>query len=504
MADIFLAVVRGIADFEKLVVLKRILPCFADDAEFVRLFLDEARLAATLQHANIVQVFDIGSEEGGYFFAMEYIVGVDLRRLLQATRARGELIPLQHSVGIVMEASAGLHYAHEKRGSDGLPLGLVHRDVSPSNVLLALEGAVKLTDFGIAKATLLHSRTEPGRLMGKAPYMSPEQCRGAPLDRRSDIFSLGTLLYQLTTGHNPFYAPTDPEIWDRITEDAIPPPSTHVPDYPPALAEILAKALQRDPAQRYDTAEALHLDLEAFAAQSGLTPSRIQLSRYVERVFPHRAAGWRQAQQDGLSMVEYATRTLDLLGPETQELVSSGETGAAPAQRSGVEISTRTLAAMPTAVRAEQGAVGRATKRILIVAGLLLLAAGGALAASLLLPEPRLDVTPNQAAPAPRTDLHLAQTAADAAATSSASVDAGRLVADRSTAAAAPDQGSTTRAERRRRGHAYRRRRRPTRRQAARARTTRQKQTRQTRQTKQTKQTKRTTRVDDDRLQILP
>jgi serine/threonine protein kinase len=335
MADILLGVATGIADFEKLVVLKRILPRYAADAEFVRLFLDEARLAATLQHANIVQVFDIGAEDGVYFFAMEYVLGVDLRRLLAATWARGAAVPLQHAVGIAMEASLGLHHAHEKRGPDGLPLGLVHRDISPSNVLLGLEGAVKIADFGIARATLLRgSRGASGRVMGKAPYMSPEQCRGAEVDRRSDLFSLGTLLYELTTGRNPFLAPSDQEVMRRVSEEDAPSPAAHVPGYPPALAGIVSRAMQRDPSRRYATAEALHLELEAFARASGLTPSRIQLSRYIERTFPEESEGWRQAREAGLSVVEYVTRTLDV-EERPQTAPSAAPTTARVARWSG-------------------------------------------------------------------------------------------------------------------------------------------------------------------------
>jgi len=197
MAEIFLARVEGLRGFERLVVCKRLLPQYAPNQNLVRMFLDEARLMATLNHPNVTQVHDVGEARGSYFFAMEYVHGEDLRTILRASTQRGEPLPIEISVGIIADAAAGLHHAHEKRGSDGAPLEIVHRDVSPSNVLVSFDGAVKLTDFGVAKWALQESRTRQGTLKGKCAYMAPEQCRGEAVDARSDVFALGILLYEL-------------------------------------------------------------------------------------------------------------------------------------------------------------------------------------------------------------------------------------------------------------------------------------------------------------------
>ncbi|MCA9714321.1 MAG: serine/threonine protein kinase, partial [Myxococcales bacterium] len=191
MAELFLARTEAIHGIEKFVALKRIPAGHARDKEFVRMFLEEARLAATLSHPNIAQVYDVGKEAGTYFFTMEYLQGLDLARLLRGLFKRGEWPPLQHVLAIIIGTAAGLHYAHRKEGRDGRLLNIVHRDVSPSNIFITYEGGVKLLDFGIAKATTAKTVTETGALKGKIPYMSPEQVRGEKLDQRSDIFSLG-------------------------------------------------------------------------------------------------------------------------------------------------------------------------------------------------------------------------------------------------------------------------------------------------------------------------
>ena len=181
-------------------VIKRILPQLATKTDFVEMFLDEARIAATLQHPNVVQMYDVGVVDGNYFIAMEYLHGEDVRSLQRTLHRQDKRLPLEHALNIVIGVASGLHYAHEKVGFDGKPLEIVHRDVTPQNVIVTYDGAVKLLDFGIAKASNRFGETRFGTLKGKVPYMSPEQCRGEPLDRRSDIFSLGIMLYELTLG----------------------------------------------------------------------------------------------------------------------------------------------------------------------------------------------------------------------------------------------------------------------------------------------------------------
>src|SRR5262245_7885986 len=199
MAEVLLARATGKQGFERHVVIKRIRSDHARDRKFVKMFLEEARLAASLHHQNIVQVHDVGEVDGEYFFAMEYIHGEDLRRILMAASDRQRLVPIEQVVTVISAAAAGLHHAHEQVGPDRMPLGIVHRDVSPANILIGYDGSVKVTDFGIAKAALRSSETRSGVLRGKVSYMSPEQCMGQQADRRSDVYALGIVLYELAT-----------------------------------------------------------------------------------------------------------------------------------------------------------------------------------------------------------------------------------------------------------------------------------------------------------------
>jgi serine/threonine protein kinase len=285
MAELFLARAVAIHGFEKLVVLKRILPQHAESDEFIRMFLAEARLAATLHHPNIVQVYDIGEDDNAYFFTMEYVQGQDLRKLVRAARKADRALPLEHILHIVMGIAAGLHHAHEKIGTDGRPLGIVHRDVSPSNVLVTYEGGVKIVDFGIAKAATAQSATIAGTLKGKIPYMSPEQCRGESVDRRSDIFSIGTLLWELTTGARLFTGDNEFAMINLVAAGTVPPPSTVRPDYPPELEAIVMRALTADRESRYTTALDLQIDLEDFAREARLPVSSARMSKFMRELF---------------------------------------------------------------------------------------------------------------------------------------------------------------------------------------------------------------------------
>ncbi len=285
MAELFLARATAIHGFEKLVVLKRILPQHAESEEFIRMFLAEARLAATLHHPNIVQVYDIGEDESAYFFTMEYVQGQDLRKLVRAARKADRALPLEHILHIVMGVAAGLHHAHEKIGTDGRPLGIVHRDVSPSNVLVTYEGGVKIVDFGIAKAATAQTATIAGTLKGKIPYMSPEQCRGESVDRRSDIFSIGTLLWELTTGARLFTGENEFAIINRVAAGTVPLPTSVRPDYPPELEAIVMRALTADREHRYSTALDLQIDLEDFAREARLPVSSTRMSKFMRELF---------------------------------------------------------------------------------------------------------------------------------------------------------------------------------------------------------------------------
>jgi serine/threonine protein kinase len=316
MAELFLAEVQGLGGFHKQVVLKRILPQLAENAQFVRMFLDEARLAATLHHPNIAQVYDIGRDGSSYFFSMEYVEGRDLRDVCRAFLRRGERLPLEHACTIIAQAAAGLHYAHEKLGPDGEPLHVVHRDVSPANVLVTYEGGVKIVDFGVAKARTQQSETRAGTLKGKIAYMSPEQCRGEPLDRRSDVFALGILLFELSTGTRLFRGDSEFKVMSRIVNEDAPAPSTRREGYPPGLDAIVKKALARDRNDRYATAEELQLAIEELARDLGMKLSSVALGQYMRDLFRAEI----EAEREGARR-----RPLPLTDEEREDLGPLGE-----------------------------------------------------------------------------------------------------------------------------------------------------------------------------------
>jgi len=310
MAEIYLARQRGTAGFEKLVVIKRILPNVAEDPTFVQMFLGEARLAATLQHPNIADVYDVDEFEGAPFFAMEYVHGQDVRHIRQAARQRDEHVPLAIGLAIVHGTASALDYAHERTAPDGLPLGLVHRDVSASNVIVSYDGAVKLLDFGIARASSHTHKTQTGTLKGKIPYMSPEQCRGMPLDFKSDLFSLGVVMYELTTGRRPFRGESDFEIMDQIVHKGAPPPSSVVTGYPPELEAIVLKLLAMQPADRYGSAEAMLHDLDPFIGAHRLWVSPKALGKYMKALFDDKIAAWELAEREGVTLGQHITEAI--------------------------------------------------------------------------------------------------------------------------------------------------------------------------------------------------
>jgi serine/threonine protein kinase len=285
MAELFIARTTAQHGFEKLVALKRILASHADDDQFIQMLLAEARLAATLHHPNIAQVYDVGEVDGTYFFTMEYVFGQDLRKIVRAVQGRGAWLTPELILQIIIGTASGLHYAHEKEGGDGELLGLVHRDVSPSNILVSHDGGVKLVDFGIARISAMQSNTAAGALKGKVPYMSPEQCRGDRLDRRSDIFSLGIMLWELTTRRRLFAGENDIAIAGRICNDDVARPSSIVADYPPELEAIVLKALARDRNARYSTAQELQLDLEEYARDQRMLLSSAKLAGFMSDLF---------------------------------------------------------------------------------------------------------------------------------------------------------------------------------------------------------------------------
>jgi serine/threonine protein kinase len=302
MAEVMLARVTGIEGFERHVVLKRIRDAQARDARFVQMFLDEARLAASLHHTNIAQVHDIGQEAGEYFFAMEYVHGEDLRKLLMHLAERDAKLPFEHIITIITASAAALHHAHEHRSPDRKLLGIVHRDVSPANILVGYDGNVKVVDFGIAKATQRTTETQSGVMKGKVAYMSPEQCVGQVVDRRSDIFCLGIVLYELVTVRRLFKGDNDFLTMSSITRGVIPPPSGIRPDLAPELEAIILKALAAKPEDRYQTANEMRVALEQYATKAGLPTSTTALADFMHAQFGERPVPWL-ADDEGDSVV---------------------------------------------------------------------------------------------------------------------------------------------------------------------------------------------------------
>jgi serine/threonine protein kinase len=281
MAEVHLASFQGAAGVETLAAIKRILPEHARDPEFVGMFMNEARIAASLHHPNVVQAYDFGCEGGRYFLAMEYLRGQDARRIVQELALGGRRMPLAIATAIGIGAAAGLHYLQEKRDAAGQPLGLVHRDVSPANIFLTGDGIVKLVDFGIAKAVRGAGETRAGTVKGKVAYLSPEQCRSERLDRRSDIFSLAIVLWELTVGRRLFDGGSDLTTMNAIDRCDPSRPSRLVPRYPRELERILMKGLARDRDRRYQTAAEMQEDLEAFARAHRLAVTQGSVSTFV-------------------------------------------------------------------------------------------------------------------------------------------------------------------------------------------------------------------------------
>jgi serine/threonine-protein kinase len=285
MATVYLARVTGPAGFEGLFALKVIHPHLAGLAEFVSALLDEARIAARLRHPNVARTFDVGAEAGTHYLVLEYVEGSPLASVLRAAIDLEDRLDLRVACRIVADAAAGLHHAHELASPDGTPMGLVHRDVSPQNLLVSWTGGVVLLDFGIAKAAgRLGQTTSAGTVKGKFAYMSPEQARGHAIDRRSDVYSLGLVLYEATTGKSALKREAEPETFLAAIESQVTPPERIRSGYPPALAAIVGRALAKDPSDRYQSADALRAALESFLASTGPAVGSAEVAAEMRRL----------------------------------------------------------------------------------------------------------------------------------------------------------------------------------------------------------------------------
>jgi serine/threonine protein kinase len=346
MGEVYLARQRGLAGFQKLLVIKTLLPHMSEDEEFIAMFKDEARLCAHLVHPNICQVFEFDEIGGTYYLAMEYLRGEDLRRLERACEQRGKPLPVPLICRIVADAAAGLSFAHSLRDASGRPYGIVHRDISPQNILVTLDGGVKIIDFGIAKAAGRAQHTRTGALKGKCSYMSPEQARGEAVDGRADIFALGIVLHELLTGRRLFKAEDDVQTLARVRECRVPPPSQLEAELPPGLDPIVLKALEEDPSARYASAQELRLALEEWLIEGRRSASAAHLSEFLKVIYAHRLE-WEAGEATAEIPTPITRRTPS--GPARTDgadsLVHSGS-ASRPASRRGATVAVAIAAAL--------------------------------------------------------------------------------------------------------------------------------------------------------------
>jgi serine/threonine protein kinase len=305
MAEILLARVRDPAKPERLVVLKRMHRQLAADREYVKMFVDEARLAISLRHPNVVEVYESGEDDDQYYIAMEYLHGHDLRRVLSQMAKKRVPMRLANALSIARAVCRGLDYTHERTDANGELLGIVHRDVSPHNVLVTYGGRVKLVDFGIAKTTIQLAKTRTGILKGKVAYMSPEQALGETLDRRSDVFCIGILLWEMTTGHWLYRRKSELETLKAVVEHDAPPPSQVIAGYPKELEEIVIRTLARKREDRFQSAGELGEALSAFAKQRRLDLRPASLATLMSATFSEEVEAWHAARAAGLTLGDH-------------------------------------------------------------------------------------------------------------------------------------------------------------------------------------------------------
>ncbi len=366
MAELYKARMRGVEGFQKTVAIKRILPHLTDNAEFVEMFIDEGKLAAQLTHPNIAHIYDLGKIGSDYYIAMEYVEGKDLRSALNLARKKGTPLPMGLALLIAARLASALDYAHRKRDFDGRELGLVHRDVSPQNILLTSEGDIKLVDFGIAKAVSKASQTQMGALKGKLQYMSPEQAWGKTVDGRSDIFSLGAVLFELLTGERLFSGDSEISVLEAVREGKIRAPREVNPAVPPEVDAIVMRALRVEPEDRYATAGELQQRLEAALYSLRPTPGHSDLAAYLGRLLEPEPGTAAAGEAAAPAAVE----------PRESSAPTAVKAAAAAAVRAGAEVPAM-VPSLPAGARplVEEGRRGRG----LLIAAMIGVVAIGAL-----------------------------------------------------------------------------------------------------------------------------
>ena len=297
MAELYMAKITGFKGFEKLIAIKKISPHLTAEENLISCFIDEAKLAALLQHQNIVQIYDFGNMEGAYFIAMEYLHGKDLRYVIKKSEQTGHPISLENALHIIACICDGLYYAHNLKNFHGKPQNIIHRDIGPHNIFITYNGQVKVIDFGIAKAAGQSTTTQNGLIKGKVAYMSPEQARGETIDHRSDIFSIGILLYELVTHKRMFEGDTY-QILAKVCKAEFEPPESVSKNLPPILYTILKKALTKELNQRYQSADEMASDLDKCISGLSFRPTARSLSQYMKELYKHEIENEERAMQE--------------------------------------------------------------------------------------------------------------------------------------------------------------------------------------------------------------
>jgi serine/threonine protein kinase len=346
MASVHLARMDGPGGFQKWVAIKRIHSHLIEDDSFIQMFLDEARVAARISHPNVATVFDLGSHEGTYWIAMEYLHGEPLREVMRRTEELGAPMPPEIACRVIADAAEGLHAAHELLGKNGEQMGLVHRDVTPHNLFVTYDGTTKVVDFGIAKFASRMSQTRAGTLKGKLAYMSPEQVHGEAIDRRTDIFALGVVLWELTTGQRLFRMESDLDTLAKVQECNVPRPSTLVRGYPIDLEKIVMKALAKNRGERFKTAREFSRALQSLLMRRGLFIASDEVAAYTHSIFAERI----QKREAHLRWAAEVTQTINIenaLSPQVPKSIESSVNSFGSKEQ-----------AAPTAVQRGGGALG--------------------------------------------------------------------------------------------------------------------------------------------------
>ncbi len=344
MGQVYLARQKGPVGFQKLLVVKRLLPHLSEDDEFIAMFLDEARIAALLNHPNIAQIYDLGEVDGIYYIAMEYVHGEAIAEVNKRAIQRKGSMPLALKCRVISDAAAGLDAAHHARSPSGRKLALIHRDVSPQNVLVGFNGAVKIIDFGVAKAANKFSHTTAGQIKGKHAYMSPEQAKGEPLDHRSDVFGLGTVFYELLTNTRLFKRESELATLKAVVGAKVTPPSEVVQSLPKALDAVVLKALARNRDERFATAGDMQLAIEDFLFKQQLPGTTAHLAAFMREIY---AEELEEAESSEPTIIAYDLR-LPGRKPPPPLLDESAPTTLMPAHKLPSEASPKEASPKPS------------------------------------------------------------------------------------------------------------------------------------------------------------